>query len=68
MITADKKNAHKIQSELNQAVFKEFLFARNGYGIVLSDLDRPQLDYIAKVAARAVMKDPKIDVVLKRKR
>lgn len=68
MATKDKKNHIKIKGEINQAIFKEFLAARNGFGIVLSDLERPQLDHIAKVATRAVMRDPNIDVVLKRKR
>jgi len=67
--SADKMNAYKIYCELNQVIFKHFIehqgddvFKYSGF----SRFDRTSLSSIAISAARAIMNDPRLNVVLKK--
>lgn len=67
--TAQKKNAYDIRGVISQAVFKEFVVAQGDdvlkYTIV-GKFDRPLLSTLAGIATRAVMKNPRLNVVLKK--
>lgn len=69
MSTAEKANSYKIQGRMHQAVFQEFV-KQQGDDVfkftVFEGLDGPMLSTIASVATRAVMKDPRLNVVLRK--
>ena len=67
--TAEKANAYKIYSELNKAIFRDFIehqgddvFKYSGF----NRFDRPSLSSIAIIAAKAIMNNPRLNVVLKK--
>ena len=67
--TATKKNAYKIQVEVSQAIFKLFLQEQCGEfmrGSVFAMMDRPLLSSIANLATNAIMRDPRVNVVLRK--
>ena len=67
--TAQKKNAYKIRIRISQAIFKELIIEQGGdvlKGTVLGRFDRPLLSAVANIATTAVMKDPRLNVVLRK--
>ena len=67
--TATKKNAYKIRIEMSQAIFKAFIEEQCGEimrGTVFACFNRPLLSSIANLAASAVMRDPRLNVVLRK--
>ncbi len=67
--TAQKRNAYNIRCEVSQAIFKEFIVAQGEEVLkhtLVGKFDRPLLSALAGIATRAVMKDPRLDVVLKK--
>jgi len=67
--TATKKNAYRIRMEMSQAIFKIFLEEQCGEimrGTVFACFNRPLLNSIANLATSAVMRDPHLDVILKK--
>ncbi len=68
--TATKKNAYRIRTEVSNAIFKEFLECQTGdvmRGTVFACFNRPLLSSIANLATRAVMQDPELNIVLKKR-
>jgi len=69
--TRQKKNAYKIRIEISQAIFKELLFEQGGEVLkesCIARYDRPLLSAIANIATTAIMKDPRLNVVLKKEK
>jgi len=69
MSTAEKANSYKIQYRIDQAIFKELIEQQAGEVFkhtLVARFDRPMLSTIANVATRAIMKDPRLNVVLKK--
>lgn len=69
--TADKSNAYSIHSMINQAIFKKFIEQQVGErfkNTAFARFDRPMLSSIASTATSAVMKDPHLNVVLRKER
>lgn len=69
MSTAEKRNSYKIRSRVDQAIFKELIEQQGGEVFrhtAVGRFDRPMLSTIAGVAAKAVMKDERLNVVLKK--
>jgi len=67
--TAQKKNAYWIRIEISQAIFKELLFQQGGEVLketVLNRFDRPLLSCLANISTSAVMKDPRLNIVLRK--
>jgi len=67
--TAQKKNAYKIRVRISQAIFRELITEQGGEilkGTVLGRFDRPLLSAIANIATTAVMRDPRLNVVLRK--
>ena len=68
--TAQKKNAYNIRGVVSQAVFREFIVAQGDEALKHTSFckfDRPLLNTLAGIATRSIMKDPRLDVVLKKK-
>lgn len=69
MSTAEKRNSYKIHCQVSQAIFRE-LIEQQGCDVFkhtpVGRFDRPMLSTIANVATRAVMKEPRLNVVLKK--
>ena len=67
--TATKRNAYRIRTEVSAAIFKEFR-ERQCCGVmrgtIFANFNMPLLSSIANLATRAVMQDPKLDIVLKK--
>lgn len=67
--TAQKKNAYKIRIEIDQMIFRELLIEQGGEvlkGTVVGSFDRPLLSALAHIATTAIMKDPRLNVVLRK--
>jgi hypothetical protein len=67
--TAQKKNAYKIRTAVDRAIFTEFQIARESNdwrGTVISSFDIPLISALANIATRAVMQTPRLNVVLKK--
>jgi len=67
--TAQKKNAYKVRIEISQAIFKELIIQQGGEVLkesVIARYDRPLLSAIANIATTAIMKDPRLNVVLRK--
>lgn len=67
--TADKRNAYKIRVRIDQMIFRAFLVEQGGdvlKGTVVNDFDRPLLSALAHIATTAIMKDPRLNVVLRK--
>lgn len=68
--TAQKKNAYNIRIAVDRAIFKEFVVAQGSNvwrGTVVSRFDTPLMSALAMIATKAIMKNPRLDVVLKKK-
>lgn len=71
MSTKDKRNAYRIRSRVDQAIFRELIEQQAGdlfKGTLVARFDRPMLSTIAGVAAKAVMRDERLNVVLKKEK
>lgn len=67
--TAQKKNAYPIRRALSQSIFKEFIVSQGDEvmkNTAVSRFDRPMLSCLSDIAARAIMNEPRLNVVLKR--
>jgi len=67
--TAQKKNAYKIRIRIDQMIFRELLTEQGGEvlkGTVVGSFDRPLLSALANIATTAIMKDPRLNVVLRK--
>ena len=67
--TAQKKNAYNIRGEVSQAIFREFIVAQGDEVFkhtAVGKFNRPLLSALAGIATRAIMKDPCLNVVLKK--
>jgi len=67
--TAQKKNAYKIRIRISQVVFRELIVEQGGEllkGTVVGRFDRPLLSALASIATSAIMKDPHLNVVLRK--
>lgn len=68
-MTAQKRNAYDIRGEVSQSIFREFIVAQGDDTLkytIVGKFDRPLLSTLAGIATRAVMKDPRLNVVLKK--
>jgi len=67
--TADKRNAYSIRCFVSQAIFKEFIVAQGDECFKYTKFplfDRPELSVLAGIATKAIMKDPRLNVVLRK--
>lgn len=67
--TAQKKNAYPIRRQISQAIFREFIVAQGDAilkNTAVCRFDRPMLSCLADIATRAIMKEPRLDVILKK--
>ncbi|MCK4785874.1 MAG: hypothetical protein KAV87_19110 [Desulfobacteraceae bacterium] len=68
--TAQKKNAYSIRCRVSQAIFEEFIVSQGDdilKGTVVGRFDRPLLSALAGIATRAIMNEPRLDVVLRKR-
>jgi len=68
--TAQKKNAYKIHNRISQVVFRELIIEQDGVVLkdtVVGSLDRPLLSALSNIVTSAIMKDPYLNVVLRKK-
>lgn len=67
--TAQKKNAYDIRGRVSQAIFKE-LIVQQGNEVLkhtaVGRFDRPLLSCLAGIATRAIMNEPRLNVVLRK--
>jgi len=69
--SAKKRNAYSIRSQVSAAIFKEFREQQCGdalKGTVFASFNMPLLSSIANLATRGLMKDPKLNIVLRKGR
>ena len=67
--TAQKKNAYRIRVRIDQMIFRELITEQGGEvlrGTVVGSFDRPLLSALAHIATTAIMKDPRLNVVLRK--
>lgn len=67
--TAEKRNAYNIRGFVSQAIFREFIVAQGDEvlkGTLVGQFDRPLLSALASIATRAIMKEPRLNVVLRK--
>lgn len=67
--TERKRNAYKIHSIMSQAIFKYLIVSQVSErfkNTPVEGFDRPMLSSIANVSARAIMMEPRFDVVLRK--
>jgi len=67
--TAQKKNAYRIRVRIDQIIFREFLIQQDGEvltGTAVGSFDRPLLSALSNIATTAIMKDPRLNVVLRK--
>jgi len=67
--TAQKRNAYRIRVRMDQMIFRELLIEQGGEilkGTKVGDFDRPMLSALAHIATTAVMRDPRLNVVLRK--
>jgi len=67
--TAQKKNAYRIRVRIDQMIFRELLIEQGGEvlkGTVVGSFDRPLLSALANIATTAIMKDPGLNVILRK--
>ena len=68
--TADKSNAYKIRIVVDRAIFKQLILKQRGdilKDTVVGRFDMPLLSCLSNIAASAIMNEPRLDVVLKKK-
>ena len=69
--TAQKRNAYRIRERVSQAVFRQLIVSQGDEilkGTVVGRFERPLLSCLSGIATKAIMNEPGIDVVLKKKR
>jgi len=69
MSTADKRNAYEIRGRISQAIFKEFIVAQGDEvfkNTVVRRFDMPMLSALTGIATRAIMKESRLNVVLRK--
>jgi len=69
--TAGKRNAYKIRVRIDQMIFRAFLTEQGGdvlKGTVVNEFDRPLLSALAHIATTAIMKDSRLNVVLRKEK
>jgi len=67
--TAQKKNAYPIRRQISQAIFREYIVAQGDEimkNTAVSRFDRPMLSCLSDIAARAIMNEPRLNVVLRK--
>ncbi len=67
--TAQKRNAYNIRGFVSQAIFREFIIAQGDEvlkGTLVGQFDRPLLSALSNIATRAIMKEPRLNVVLRK--
>ena len=67
--TAGKRNAYNIRGAISQAIFREYIFAQGEESYqftAFAKFDRLSLSALAGIAARAIMKEPRLNVVLRK--
>jgi len=67
--TAQKRNAYDIRGRVSQAIFRELIVSQGDEvlkGTLVGRFDRPMLSCLAGIATKAVMNEPRLDVVLKK--
>jgi len=67
--TAEKRNAYNIHSRMSQAIFINFIEQQVGErfkNTLFARFDRPMLNSIANTAASAIMKAPRLNVILRK--
>jgi hypothetical protein len=67
--TAQKRNAYWIRVRIDQMIFREFLTEQCGErlrGTAIGNFNRPLLSALAHIATTAIMKDPRLNVVLRK--
>jgi len=67
--TAQKRNAYKIRIAISQAIFRELIIQQGGEVLkesCIARYDRPLLSAIANIATTAIMKDPRLNVILRK--
>ncbi len=67
--TAQKRNAYRIRERISQAIFRGYIVAQGDEvlkGTVIGRYDRPLLSALSNIATTAIMKEPGVDVVLKK--
>jgi len=67
--TAQKKNAYRIRVRIDQAIFRELITEQCGErlrGTAIGNFNRPLLSALSNIATTAIMKDPRLNVVLRK--
>ena len=67
--TAQKRNAYDIRFRISQAIFKEFIVSQGGdilKSTAVGGFDMPLLSCLANIAAKAIMSEPRLNVVLRK--
>ena len=67
--TAQKKNAYKIHIRISQAIFKELIKQQDGEELkhtAMACVGRPMLSTLSNIATSAIMKEPRLNVVLRK--
>lgn len=67
--TAQKKNAYRIRIRISNVIFRELMTEQGGEilkNTAVGRFDRPLLSALANIATSAVMKDPRLNVVLRK--
>lgn len=67
--TADKKNAYRIRTTISQAIFRELLIQQGNDVLkytAVGRFDRPLLSCIANITTSAIMKESRLNVVLRK--
>ncbi len=68
--TAQKRNAYRIRATVSESIFGGFRVAQGDEvlkGTAVGRFDMPLLSTLANIATRAIMNEPRLDVVLKKK-
>ncbi|KKN29764.1 hypothetical protein LCGC14_0840620 [marine sediment metagenome] len=68
--TAQKRNAYDIRLYVSQAIFRQLIVSQGDEilkGTVVGQFDRPLLSCLSGIATKAIMNEPRLDVVLKKK-
>ena len=68
--TAQKRNAYNIRGVVSQAIFRQLIIAQGEEVLkhtLVGRFDRPLLSALAGIATKAVMNEPQLNVVLRKK-
>ena len=67
--TLQKRNAYRIRTQISHTIFRELIIEQGGEilkGTIVGRFDRPLLSCLANIATKAIMKDPRLNVVLRK--